>query len=66
MESGKSHKQGNKRTVSSNDKLKRGPDLKNNDWYKLAYKRFSISSNNKNFNRDPLASLIAPIKIEIK
>jgi len=64
MESGKSHKQGNKRTVSSNDKLKRGPDLKNNDWYAGAYKRFSISS--KNNNRDPLASLIPPIKIEIK
>ena len=35
-----------------------------NDWYDAAFKRFSISLNRTNQQRDPLATLSSPIKSE--
>ena len=35
---------------------------KDDDWYEAAFKRFSISLNRTNQQRDPLATLIPPTK----
>jgi hypothetical protein len=47
---------------SPKDKLKIRMKSKNDDWYEAAFKRFSISLNRTNQQRDPLATLISPIK----
>ena len=49
-------------TPSPKDKLKIRTKSKNDDWYEAAFKRFSISLNRTNQQRDPLAALSPPIK----
>lgn len=49
-------------TPSPKDKLKIRTKSKNDDWYEAAFKRFSISLNRTNHQRDPLATLSPPIK----
>jgi hypothetical protein len=49
-------------TPSPKDKLKIQTMSKNDDWYDAAFKRFSISLNRTNQQRDPLATLSPPIK----
>ena len=49
-------------TPSPKDKLKIKTMSKNDDWYDAAFKRFSISLNRTNQQRDPLATLSPPIK----
>ena len=44
------------------DKLKMKAKIKDDDWYDAAFKRFSISLNRTNQQRDPLATLNPPIK----
>ena len=50
------------KTPSPKDKLKIKTKSKDNDWYDAAFKRFSISLNRTNQQRDPLATLSPPIK----
>ena len=49
-------------TPSRKDKLKIKTKSKDDDWYDAAFKRFSISLNRTNQQRDPLATLNPPIK----
>ncbi len=49
-------------TPSPIDKLKIKTESKDEDWYAAAFKRFSISLNRTNQQRDPLAILNPPIK----
>ena len=39
---------------------------KDDDWYEAAFKRFSISLNRTNQQRDPLATLMPPTKSELQ
>jgi len=43
-------------------KTKAKAKSKDDDWYQAAFKRFSISLNRTNQQRDPLATLMPPIK----
>ena len=43
-------------------KIKTKAKSKDDDWYEAAFKRFSISLNRTNQQRDPLATLMPPIK----
>ena len=43
-------------------KAKAKAKSKDDDWYEAAFKRFSISLNRTNQQRDPLATLMPPIK----
>ena len=49
-------------TPTPKDKLKIKTKSKDEDWYDAAFKRFSISLNRTNQQRDPLATLNPPIK----
>jgi hypothetical protein len=48
------------KTPSPREKLK--IKTKDNDWYEAAFKRFSISLNRANQQKDPLATLSPSIK----
>ena len=68
MKVGKSIKQGKQYNKSSSPKeiFKNKGVSKNDDWYETAYKRFSISLNTKITHRDLLATLVPPVKSELK
>lgn len=51
-----------KKMPSSKEKLNFKTKIKGDDWYEAAYKRFSISLNRTNQQRDPLATFMPPIK----
>ena len=50
------------KTPSPREKLKVKTKTKDDDWYEAAFKRFSISLNRTNQQRDPLATLMPPTK----
>lgn len=50
------------KTASPREKLKIKTKARDDDWYEIAFKRFSISLNRTNQQRDPLTTLIPPIK----
>ena len=54
------------KTHSPKEKLKFKPKIKDDDWYEAAFKRFAISLNRTNQQRDPLATLMPPIKSGIQ
>ncbi len=47
---------------SPRERLKVKTKTKDDDWYEAAFKRFSISLNRTNQQRDPLATLMPPVK----
>jgi hypothetical protein len=49
-------------TPSPKEKLKIKTNIKDDDWYDTAFKRFSISLSRTNQQRVPLATLNPPIK----
>ena len=51
---------------SPREKLNIKTKRNDNDWYDAAFKRFSISLNRANQQRDPLATLSPPIKGSLK
>ena len=50
------------RMPSPRERLKIKTKAKDDDWYDVAFKRFSISLNRTNQQRDLLATLTLPIK----
>jgi hypothetical protein len=50
------------RMPSPREKLKIKTTVKDDDWYDVAFKRFSISLNRTNQQHDLLATLTPPIK----
>ncbi len=50
------------KTPSPKEKLNIKTKRKDDEWYETAFKRFSISLNRTNQQRDPLATLMPPIK----
>jgi len=52
----------NANTPSPKEKLKIKTKASDEDWYQVAFKRFSISQNRIDTRRDYLASLTPPIK----
>ena len=49
---------------SPREKLQVKTKRKDDDWYEAAFKRFSISLNRSNQQRDPLATLSPPNKTD--
>ena len=50
------------KTPSPRERLTIRTKERENDWYEAAFKRFSISLNRSSQQKDPLATLMPPVK----